>query len=492
MHTLVEVHPGSYHDSVTLMAVGGELARRDGVDAALMAMATELNLGLLSELGVEAPPGAGAGDLVLAVRAADQDTAEATAAAAHDLLARRAAPTTTGGDLLAAPPPPTVAAAARPGRADVALVSTPGDDAFTEAMDALRAGLHVVVFSDNVPLGQELALKREAAERGLLVMGPDCGTVVLGGAGLGFANVLRRGPVSLVAASGTGAQQVSCLLAQAGIGVAHILGVGGRDLSDEVGAATTVQALRLLDGDPATEVIGLVAKSASAEVLERIAETIATMSTPVLHVAADRPGDDLTAGTDRIIEHLGRPVPRPPRWPGGQGAPAPGALRGLFAGGTLCREALTIAEPEIGTLATNLRDAGLDPAAAGHVLLDLGADEMTRGRPHPMIDQLLRLRRIEADAADPATSVILLDVVLGHGAHPDPAAELAPAIGEARRAALSEGREVAVVVSIVGTLDDPQGLTRQAETLASVGADVFSSNAEAARHAVSLSLGSHR
>ncbi|MEM9714269.1 MAG: FdrA family protein, partial [Actinomycetota bacterium] len=377
-------------------------------------------------------------------------------------------------------------------RGDVALVSTPGDAAFTEAMDALRAGLHVVVFSDNVAVEQELALKRFASERELLVMGPDCGTVVLGGAGLGFANVLRPGPVSLVAASGTGAQHVSCLLAQAGVGVSHILGVGGRDLSDEVGAATTVQALRALDADPRTELIGLVAKSASSSVMERIAETVADLSTPVLNVAADRHGDDLTAGADRLIEHVGAQVPRPRVWAGGAAAPRPGALRGLFAGGTLCREALTLAEAEIGTLSTNLRDADLDPATPGHVLLDLGADEMTRGRPHPMIDQLLRLRRLEADAADPATSVLLLDVVLGHGAHPDPAAELAPAIGEARRSRLADGGDLGVVVSIIGTDDDPQGLTRQAEALASVGADVFCSNAEAVRHAVSLALGGQR
>ncbi|MEO1060182.1 MAG: FdrA family protein [Actinomycetota bacterium] len=492
MHALVEVHPGSYHDSVTLMAVGGELARRDGVDAALMAMATQLNLDLLAELGFEAPAGAGPGDLVLAVRAADAPTADATAAAAHALLAERATAGSGSGDLLAAPAPPTVAAATKRGRADVALVSTPGEAAFTEAMDALRAGLHVVVFSDNVPIEQEQLLKRTAAERGLLVMGPDCGTVVLGGVGLGFANVVRPGPVSLVAASGTGAQQVSCLLAHAGVGVNHVLGVGGRDLSDEIGAATTAQALRLLDDDPATQLIGLVAKSASSAVLERIAEVTAELTTPVLHVAADRPGDDLTVGTDRLIEHLGTAVPRPASWPGGAGTPEPGALRGLFSGGTLCREALTIAEPEIGTLSTNLHDPGLDLTTPGHLLVDLGADEMTRGRPHPMIDQLLRLRRIEADAADPATSVLLLDVVLGHGAHPDPAAELAPTIGEARRAALADGRELGVVVSVIGTPDDPQGLSRQAEALASVGADVFSSNAEAARHAVTLALGAHR
>lgn len=479
----VEVERGSYHDSVTLMAVGGELSRRDGIDVALVAMATDLNRELLTDLGFTTPT-ATPNDLVIAVRGVDGPTVDAALTAARALLAERRSATAAGEAI--DQPPPTVAAAARRAPAQVALVSTPGPSAFVEAMDALRADLDVVVFSDNVGLGQELALKAEAEHRGRLVMGPDCGTVVLGGLGLGFANVVRPGPVSLVAASGTGAQQVCSLLAHAGVGVSHVLGVGGRDLSDAVGAASTIRALRLLDADPATELIGLVVKSASDDVHGRVAEVVAGLSTPVLHIAADRPGDDLTSGTDRVLEHLGVSVPRWPSWITHDHTPGPGSLRGLFAGGTLCREAVTITEPDIGTLSTNLRDPDLDPATPGHVLLDLGADEMTRGRPHPMIDQLLRLRRLEADAATDECAVILLDVVLGHGAHPDPAAELAPAIADARRSV----RAPAVVVSVVGTPDDPQGLDRQAEALAAAGADVFVSNAEAARHAAALALGS--
>lgn len=479
----VAIEPGSYHDSVTLMALGGEIGRGDGIETALVAMATELNVGLLVDLGFDVPAAVTANDLVIAIRAVDDDTTEAALATARLRLAERTAPGATSGDK--APPPPTTAAAARSAPTDLALVSTPGPSAFVEALDALRAGLHAVVFSDNVPLDQERTLKAEADRRDRLVMGPDCGTVILGGLGLGFANVVRPGPVSLVAASGTGAQQVCALLAHADIGVGHVLGVGGRDLSDGIGATSTLRALRLLDEDPQTELIGLVVKSAGDAVHTRIAEAIDGLDTPVLHVAADRAGDDLTAGTARLIERLGAAVPQWPSWVSPTHDTGPGALRGLFAGGTLCREALTIAEPDIGTLATNLRTPDLDPATGGHVLLDLGADEMTRGRPHPMIDQLLRLRRLEADAAAPGCAVVLLDVVLGHGAHRDPAAELAPAIAEARRS----DHAPAVVVSVIGTPDDPQGLVGQAETLADAGADVFVSNAEAARHAAAIALG---
>ncbi|MEM9035940.1 MAG: FdrA family protein [Actinomycetota bacterium] len=478
----IAVESGSYHDSVTLMAVGGEIGRREGVDAALVAMATELNVGLLGDLGFAVPDGATPNDLVIAVRAVDDDTADHALAAATARLAERSS---SSGSTAEEAPPPTTAAATRRATAQVALVSTPGASAFVEAVDALRSGLHVVVFSDNVPIDQEQQLKAEAAERDLLLMGPDCGTVVLGGLGLGFANVVRPGPVSLVAASGTGAQQACALLAHADVGVNHVLGVGGRDLSDEIGGASTIRALRMLDDDPATELIGLVVKSATDAVNARIADAVDRLDTPVLHIAADRPGDDLTAGTDRLLERLGVTVPRWPSWVSHQHTSGPGPLRGLFAGGTLCREALTIAEPDIGTLSTNLRSPDLDPATPGHVLLDLGADEMTQGRPHPMIDQLLRLRRLEADAVASDGSVILLDVVLGHGAHPDPASELVPAIAEARQ----RDAAPAVVVSIIGTPDDPQGLVGQAEALAGAGADVFVSNAEAARHATSLALG---
>jgi FdrA protein len=471
MSTWVEVRSGAYRDSVTLMRVSRGLAERDGITAAMVAMATELNLDLLAQQGFAAPPEAGPNDLVVAIRGADRAAVDGARLALEGLLAEAPAPAVdaAGG----VEPPRTSGAAARrlaePG--GLALVSVPGRYAFIEAMDALNAGLNVMVFSDNVPLHQEVALKEAAGRRGLIVMGPDCGTAVIGGAGLGFANAVRPGPVSIVAASGTGAQQMMCLLDTAGVGVRHVLGVGGRDLSAEVSGRSTLAALAALDADPATELIAVVTKPPAPRVADLVHSAARRLDTPVEFAMLGEDSADLTASTEKVLLALGRAVPRWPVWPADRraGRAAPGALRGLFAGGTLCAEAALIAR----------RALGPDLGAAGHRLIDFGGDEYTRGRAHPMIDPTLRLERLAAEAADPACGVVLLDVVLGHGAEPDPAALLAPAVERA----LEEREDLRVVVSLCGTPADPQDRDRQAVALRAAGADVFASNAAAARYA---------
>jgi FdrA protein len=376
----------------------------------------------------------------------------------------------------------------------VVLVSTPGRYAFVEAMDALDAGASVMVFSDNVPVAQEVLLKQTASRRDLLVMGPDCGTAVIGGVGLGFANVVRPGPVGLIAASGTGAQHMMSLLAEASVGISHCLGVGGRDLSAAVAGRSTHAALDALDADPATELIVLIGKPPAPQVAEAVREHAGRLATPVL-VAPLGPGQpDLTAVAEEVLGRLRVPVPLWLRWEprsvdaGGTG----GAIRGLFSGGTLCVEAMMIASAVLGPVRSNVP---LSPewtlkGPGRHSMLDLGADEYTVGRPHPMVDFGPRLGLLATGAADPDCRVLLLDVVLGHGAHPDPAAELAPAVRSALagRPGVSSGgpADLTVVVSLIGTPEDPQDLRRQAEALRDAGAWVFASNAEAARFAVDL------
>jgi FdrA protein len=466
----VEVRRGAYHDSVTLMRVSRQLAGRAGVSDALTAMATELNRGLLSELGFDPPADAGPGDLLVAIRAVDRAGLDGAREALDGLLSQTSlAPLGAQGLGTPAPARTTGSAAARAG-ATLALVSVPGEHAFVEAMDALTSGLNVMVFSDNVPVEQEIALKEEAARRDLLVMGPDCGTAVICGVGLGFANAVRPGRVGLVAASGSGSQQLMCLLDAAGVGISHTLGVGGRDLSAAVSARSTLQALSALDADPATELIIIVSKPPAPRVAGLVREAVRRLSTPVLFAMLGPGQDDLTGAAEEALIRLGRPVPQWPHWP----APVPqvprrGALRGLFVGGTLCEEARLIARDRLGT--------------EDHCMIDFGADELTRGRAHPMIDPALRLERLAAEGADPSCAVILLDVVLGHGAEPDPAALLAPAIEEALAA---RGPDLAVVVSLCGTAADPQDRDRQASALRGAGAAVFASNAAAARHAASL------
>lgn len=515
----VEARAGAYADSVTLMQVTAKAQAVPGVKAALVAMATELNLGLLDGLGLSAPDGAGQNDMLVAVEADDDDAVAAAIAAIDGALRARPAEQASGP---ADQPPRTTLSAARRTEPALALISVPGPYAFAEAADALDAGCDVMIFSDNVPVEQEIWLKDRARERGLLVMGPDCGTAVVGGVGLGFSHSVPAGPIGLVAASGTGAQQVVCLLDAAGVGVSAVLGVGGRDLSAAVGGRSARAALTALDEDEGTELIVVLSKPPDPAVASELREYAATLATPV-EFALIGPGEpDLTASTEGALRALGRPVPSWPSWAPADARPVdPGrGLRGLFSGGTLCDEAMVIAAERLGPVYSNIplqpawridpvagrgsgagsgSGAGKGPGTDGtdtaydgpakHVMIDLGDDALTAGRPHPMIDLRLRLDRLAAEAADPATGVILLDVVLGYGAHPDPAAELAPAITAARAAAAADGRDLPVVVSLIGARSDPQDMGRQANMLAAAGAHVFASNAAAARFACDLISG---
>lgn len=490
-HSHVEVRHGAYHDSVTLMQVSRDVAAVDGVLAAQVAMGTELNLDLLRGMGFD-PPQAGPNDLVVAVRATDAD-AVPEALSRLDTALVASSRGSSGGLGGAEPEPRTLASAIRRDAEPptLALVSVPGPHAFTEALSALQSGVSVLVFSDNVPVEQEVRLKEEAATRGLLVMGPDCGTAVVGGVGLGFANAVRPGPVGLVAASGTGAQQVMCMLDTAGVGVSHCLGVGGRDLSQDVRGRSTRAALALLDEDPATELIVLVSKPPDPEVAAEVTQYAESLETPVLLALLGPGQDDLTSVAGKAVEAVGGTWDEPWSWDG-QPAPTPGlALRGLFAGGTLCDEAMVVASDVLGAVRSNIPlrpewALGDDLRSDGHVMIDFGDDALTQGRAHPMIDQRTRLDRIAVEAADPSCGVLLLDVVLGHAAHPDPAAELAPALAQARATARAGGRDLSVVVSLCATVDDPQDPRKQAEALHEAGAAIFLSNAAAARHAVSL------
>ncbi len=489
----VELRRGAFRDSVRLMQVSRAVSGAPGVSGALVAMATALNLELLTGMGFEAPDDATANDMVVAVAAEGDAGVGAALARLEEELAEPASATTGAGGTS---PPRTVGSAVRRSGASVALISTPGRYAFLDAMDALDAGASVMLFSDNIPLEYEVALKDAATARGLLVMGPGCGTAVVGGVGLGFANVVRPGPVGIVAASGTGAQHAMALLDAAGVGVSHCLGVGNRDLSDEVAGRSTYAALNALDADPATEVILVVSKPASREVADAVREHAGSLSTPVVFALLSPCQPDLTAAVATLLGVLDRPAPELwPRWlPVAQPVPSEGALRGLFDGGTLCDEAMLIASETLGPIASNVPlrpewTLPAEPPLTGHAMIDFGTDQLTQGRPHPMIDGTLRLEHLAEQAADPDCSVILVDVVLGHAAHPDPAAELAVAIEAGRRTAKDAGRELAFVVTLVGTADDPQSLSRQATALWDAGAAVFVSNSEAARYAVALAGG---
>lgn len=475
----VRVIPNRYADSVRLMGVARALRDRDGVRACEVAMGTPANLEALMRLGVrvEAAPG----DLVIAVEANDGDADKALAEAERTL-------SSPAGDTSGGWPAPVRArslpAAARElDGANVALISVPGEYAVLEAHRALSERMHVFLFSDHVPLEGELELKRRGVDLGLLVMGPECGTAMLAGVGLGFANVVRPGPVGIVAASGSGAQETACLLDAAGSGVSHIIGVGGRDLSDGVGGLMLREGMRMLVSDGATETLLLVSKPPAPEVVAALAEDVpAGVRVVAAFVGWD--GGEAPFEVHPTLEAGARAAHggAPAREAGleaavdrGRSRSAGRALIGLYSGGSLAHEAATILEPELGPLRGNVGAGG--ERDEGHAVLDLGGGEYTRGRPHPMLDLDVRLGLLEEAAADRAIGCVLLDVVLGHGAHPDPARGLAPAIERAAADGL-------VIARVCGTPDDPQDSGRQEATLAEAGALVAPSNACAARLAL--------
>lgn len=499
----IDVRKGVYYDSVTLLRITQAARSAEGITDAQVAMATELNVDLARALSFQIPDGVGPNDLLITLRGRDQESVDRGIAAFEAALADAAAAGRAAGGLGDGPAPRSVRSAinARPD-APLVLLSVPGQHVLGEAMDAIAAGRHVMVFSDNVPLEHEIALKDAAREAGVLVMGPDCGTAIIGGVGLGFSNVLGEhdGPaVGVIAASGTGAQHLTSLLDDAGVAVSHVLGLGGRDLSEQVAGRSALSALQMLGDDPSTERIVIVSKPPHPEVAAKVTEAASKVGKPVTMILLGQGQPDITEGARTVLRELGRELPQWRTWGAAPVTGASGALRGLFSGGTLADEAMLVAGEVLGDIRSNIplredlalpdgaRDGGTPQLAGlGHVVVDLGDDEFTRGRPHPMIDPSVKLDLLRAQAADPEVSVILLDVVLGHCAEPDPAAGLAPVIAEAISSA---GRPLAVIVSLCGTDGDPQGRERQAQALADAGATVYASNAEAARVAASLAAG---
>ncbi len=489
-HTLdhVELRSGAYADSVTLLQVSRAVQAAPGVVTAQVAMATGLNLEVLEAMGFVVPDSS-PNDMVVALRLHD-DAEIATALAAVDAALVPTRP--SSGDTTLAPARTTGSALRRSAPRAITLVSVPGASASVEAMDALEAGHDVMIFSDNVPVVEEVALKTYAATRGALVMGPDCGTAVIDGIGLGFANAVRPGRIGMVAASGTGCQQLLALLHHAGstldgVGVRHALGVGGRDLSAAVGGLATREALRRLDEDPGVDLIVVVSKPPAPQVESDLKSYAAGLATPVQMGLLGAGKMDLTAVAEGVLDRLGHPAPAWPVDGADNTGPATGPLlRGLFVGGTLCDESMLLASEALGPIRSNIPltvdlALGDELLVDDHTMVDFGDDALTQGRAHPMIDPTLRNEQLARAAADPATGVILLDLVLGHGAEPDPATLLAPAIAAAR-----EARAIPVILSLIGTDLDPQGLTVQRDALVAAGAEVHLSNASATRRALDL------
>ena len=515
-YTKTEIRSGTYYDSIFLMQLQHNLASLPDVLDAGVVMATPANCALLAESDLLPPEanGAGTDDLLIVVKAETDTSATNALVKVDELLAQRRSIVESEFS-----PRSLESAAKSLPEANWVLISVPGKYATGVAKNALELNRHVFLYSDNVSLEDEIALKQTARDKGLLVMGPDCGTAIINGIGLGFANRVRRGKIGLVGASGTGLQAITVTIHNLGAGISQAIGTGGRDLKAEVGAISTHQALDLLARDPSTEVIVLVSKPPEPQVATQLLAAARKTNKPIvvnflghpppahklgnLHFAttlqeAAELSVQLSVTSNQSSEIDTRNTDywslNTDYW-----------LRGLFSGGTLAFQAVLGLQSMLFPLYTNvpLHESQRLPDSIHserHTILDLGEDEFTVGRLHPMLDNDLRIRRLRQEAADPDVGLILLDVVLGEGTHPDPAGELAPVIQEIRdlrpvlstssglsssaspRRSLNSAEELEIIVIIVGTDGDPQGVNVQVEKFENAGAKVFRSVTQAIEH----------
>jgi FdrA protein len=518
--TQTEIKHGEYYDSVTLLEIAQELMGLDGVKDAAVVMGTPANKGILinADLLTEEAETASPDDLVIAVRAESAEQAEAALKHARTALKASRAPKDEAEG--AAPRPRTVTAAAqRMEDANVTLISVAGQYAAGVAREALDKDMHVFLFSDNVTVEDEIALKKLGRERGLLVMGPDAGTAIINGVALGFANQVLATPptpggVGVVAASGTGCQAVTCELARRGVGITQAIGTGGRDLSSEVGGMMMLEGLKALQADPTTQVLLLVSKPPAPEVAAEVLAQLSKSDKPAVVcflggkkkpvkkaggipaktleraavAAAELAQDADPESALKTLKKRNKELKKQAKTLKKGLQKSQRYFRGLFSGGTFCYETQLILNKMLdGEIVVS--NAPVDKAnrmadsnvSQGHTAVDLGEDEFTVGRLHPMLDPTLRNRRIIQEAQDPETAVIYLDVVLGYGVHPDPAGAAVEAIREAQQILKDTGRQVIFIAHVCGTAGDPQNGPAQEEILRQAGVMVLPTNAAATR-----------
>ena len=484
----------TYFDSVTLMLIGSQVKKLDGIKNAVVGMCTDYNIDSLKRLDMYRPDfdGLTANDLIICIMGNDKATAEAGIAEVERRLNSRKQ---TGKGNAELPPQTQEEAARRLPDANVVLISVPGEYAAREAEMALNQGRHVMLFSDNVSIEEELKLKTLGNSKELLVMGPDCGTAIINGTPLAFSNAVRRGDIGLVAASGTGLQEVTSTIHRLGCGISQAIGVGGRDLSEKIGGRMTIMATRALAEDPATRVIVLISKPPAASVLKPLFAEFKNIkkSVVVYFIGAD----------PKIIEERGFVAARNLEdaaiqacnlSSGGKHQPEmsdasitalagkyklpAGNLRGLYSGGTLCDEAQRVLQPVLGEVSSNTPVKGCREMpdvykSTGHCIIDLGDDNFTRGKAHPMIDPDYRSERLVQEFSDASVGIICFDVVLGYGSHPNMAGEMVAAI---RRGQKQSGQKPLLAACICGTADDPQGYQQQKSQLEEAGVVVFPTN----------------
>jgi FdrA protein len=495
MYMQAAVRKNRYQDSVRLMQISRQAGELPGVEKVLALLGTESNKKVLADLGLmnETVAAATAGDLIICVEA---ENGEAARAAFDEVDARLSSAPEEAGARQEKPKSLEEAVGRLPD-ANFAMISLPGGFAKLDVLAALERGLNVMLFSDNMSLEDELELKKIAVEKDLLLMGPDCGTAIVNGVALALANIVRRGDIGIAAASGTGIQEVTCLIDRFGGGVSHAVGVGGRDLRGEIGGTMMCQAIRTLAKDPNTKRLILLSKPGAPEVMDKVLheakQTGLEVVACLLGADTDRqtPGMTLVSTLEEAaFAALGRKAPEPEITPALRErvkalSPERKYLRGLFSGGTLCYEVLYLLKDDFDIASNIAVKPGLKlhyPAkGSAHYCMDLGEDEFTQGRPHPIIDLGLRLEWLAENTAHPEVKVLLLDLVLGYGANRAPAEELVAGLAKSGKTHADGGP--VILAHVCGTDEDPQKLSAQENILAEAGIFLFPTNAQAAKAA---------
>lgn len=495
------VKKNSYQDSINLMLLTNSISTIEGVNKAQIMMGTPANKDIFKTAGLysEELEAAESNDMAIVVDTDDENKMSEVLEKVEQYLKDQSI-SNKGKDY------ETVRTWDRARKAlpdaTLALISVPGQYAAEEAEKALDLGLHTFIFSDNMPIEDEVRLKKKAHEKGLLVMGPDCGTGIIDGVPIAFANVVKKGRIGIVGASGTGIQEVTAIIDRLGEGVSHAIGTGGRDLKEPVGAITMMDGIRALENHQQTDIIVVISKPPAKEVRNEVVDLLHSVSKPVVTIfLGEKPtqheGNVYQAytleETARIAVDLAKGNEIKADYNQGNFEVAnkdlkPGqrTIKGLFSGGTLASEAAVLISDALGLGSEITNEDGYVLKKDGHVVVDLGDDKYTQGKPHPMIDPETRARFIDEAGADEQTAVILLDFVLGYGSHDDMATALLPSIQKAVSHAQKEGRTLHVVASVCGTETDPQDYQAQKKKLAEAGIIVKDSNNEAVRTALAI------
>ena len=503
MNTFLRILVNEYYDSVTLMSLTASLKKQYSGDEIFLLMGTPMNVQLIKDIGfkderlLKVTPN----DCLIGIK-----TNQSKPSLVDDLVnALKSASQQTKSDTNQSLTYPSTSAAAKAIQADVAVISVPGAYAAYEAHQALNAGLNVMLFSDNVTVEDEIALKLKAIQKNLLLMGPDCGTAIINGVGLAFANQIRKGSIGIVAASGTGLQEVTVLIDRFGGGITQAIGTGGRDLSEKVGGLMMLQGIDILNADPETKVITLISKPPASNVYEKILQKLKTVSKPVVigFIDGKKPENSPYYHASTLAEaaylslkaiKLNPPVfeqlTEQQKLDAAANKKEKKLIRGLYCGGTLCSEGISIARKNLTGLYSNVSkkpEEHLDDVfhSKGHCFVDLGDDIFTNGRPHPMIEPTIRLERILQEANDPQVGVLLLDFELGYGSHDDPTGTHI----EALQSFKAKRPDVPIIAYVCGTDGDSQQLSDQEQNLKAIGVRLASSHAQAIRYAVAIIQG---